>query len=268
MPLSLKKVKPFFYLLLVIMLAWLLGRVYWLFVEPENYSLSLPTINPTLTQQKSTSVAEPVYLFGKQEKVVKAPVVEQQEFKKSNLNLKLMGVLMAPSMSVAIINKAGQSNSYAVDEEIQRNVVLQEVHSDYVLISNRGVLEKLEMSKAENLFSGSGVATELSQKQKMKLGVVKQNALKNPVSIMRYVRFQNIMKNGKIAAVKVWPRQEKEIFEALGFVSGDELISIGGESIDKLSRSPSLWQSMLKQSQFELTVKRNGQEMPLSVGLE
>lgn len=261
----------FISLLLLVLLAWLAGKLLWNFFYPNDVQLTQPQLNQSVAQESSINAISSMFLFGKPDisSAVKSVDTKQKEkLKESKLNLKLVGVLVAPNMSVAIIDKSGQSNSYLIDEEIQRNVYLKEVYRDYVLISNRGFIEKLKMEQTRGLFEEGSVSKSLSQSQLSKLTVVKENALKNPVSIMRYVRFQNISKNGKITGVKVWPRQEKEIFSALGFVAGDELISIDGQSIDKLAKSPTLWQSLLKQSQFELMVKRNGQEIPLSVGLE
>ena len=71
-----------------------------------------------------------------------------------------------------------------------------------------------------------------------------------------------------IKSVKVWPQQEQEIFTALGFQAGDELIQVDGIEIDELSKSPDLWQELLNKSYLDMTIKRNGQEMPLSVQLQ
>lgn len=266
---GIEKIRILVILILLALFAGLLGQAFWSAMSPSTHSLTLPTLNNAPSSEVRIENTRPVYLFGTKATNIEKPVAKQQsEFKQSKLNLKLMGILMAPNMSVAIINKSGQANSYVLDEEIQRGVVLKEVHEDYVVLSNRGLLEKLEMTKPDNLFAASDSSQELNQTQMAKLSKVKENALKNPVSIMRYVRFQNKVKNGKIDSVKVWPRQEKEIFTALGFVAGDELLSVDGQKIDKLAKSPQLWQRLLKQSQFELIINRNGQQMPLSVELQ
>ena len=270
-PIFTEKFKLFLNVLLAVVLAWLLGKLIWSVIYSPTYELNFPSLSQGESRAPVNQVFSPVYLFGKVDKVAMTkPVVLEENVKKSRLNLKLLGVLLSPSMSVAIIENKGQSNSYAIDEEIQKNVVLQDVYEDYVLISNRGVLEKLEMRKTDSVFSGSDAASDvvLTAGQKAKIDDVKKNALKNPVSIMRYVRFQNVLRNGKLQAVKVWPRQEKEIFAALGFKSGDELISVDGNDVEKLSKSPELWQELLQKSQFELIVKRAGQEVPVSVELE
>lgn len=250
-------------------LAWLIGKVFWsVFYAPSSY-LQQPIFKPVQVSTASPLTNTNLYLFGKNDSLPAAKkTTPVTALKASKLNLRLLGVVVAPTMSVAIIEKSGKANSYALGEQVQKAVTLQEVHADYVIINNRGLLERVEMSKSQNLFNDSNESVnQLTSQQSEKLAQVKSNALRNPVSIMRYVRFQNIMNNGKIQAVRVWPRQEKEIFSALGFKAGDQLISVDGNSIDQLSKSPELWQSLLKQSQFELTVKRKGLQIPLSIEL-
>jgi len=258
-------------------LAWLLGDLAWKWVSPQPSSqLELPSLEPLNQTQQSPVRAAPVYLFGRNEaKPVSKPVVEQKKVKKTRLNLKLMGVLSSPHMSVAIISKSGKSESYVLEDSIQRGVVLKEVHGTYVVLDNNGAYEKLQMDELKNVFSGdasqpSAAASRTSQlnaKQRAKLDKVKQKALENPVSIMRYVRFKPVNKNGKIKSVKLWPQKEKEIFKSLGFKSGDQLTEVNGRSIAEISASPDLWQELINSQQLELVVERKGQSIPLSVQL-
>jgi len=271
-PFNIRQVKPLVYLLLLATIAWLLGRSLWLMFYPAELKLVMPDLQIVEEVGSKQAVYAPVYLFGKSDEPATAgPISTDQNVKKTKLNLRLLGVLLSPQRSVAIISKSGKSESYAVDEEIQSGVVLEEVHPDYVVISNRGLLEKLQMTVAENVFSTDVVEDDslpLTASQRTKLEEVKANALKSPVSIMRYVRFEPVNQAGMIKSVKVWPQQETEIFNALGFQAGDELVQVDGIEIDELSKSPDLWKELLNKSYLDMTIKRNGQEMPLSVQLQ
>lgn len=254
---------------LLVALAWLLGKLLWSITYSEVIYLQQPIIKSSKHLPSEVQNNANLYLFGKlsspQTQSISKPV---NEIKTSKLNLRLLGVMITPSISVAIIDKSGKSNSFALGEEVQKGVILEEVYPQYVIVNNRGLFERLEMSQVENVFSAEpGKEILLTPEETKKLVQVKAQALENPVSIMRYVRFQNVMSNGKINAIKLWPRQEKQIFSALGFQAGDQLESIGGRSIDTLSKSPDLWQKLLKQNQFELMIKRNGQQIPLLIEL-
>jgi general secretion pathway protein C len=247
------------------------GKLVWaLLYSPQPTAFSIPEMSNERQVTGSTLVASPTYLFGRNQEEAKTVVVEQKKVKKTRLNLQLLGVMVTPKMSVAIISKAGKSESYALEESIQRGVVLKEVHQDYVVISNNGLNEKLQMTQQQNVFAESATPSatkSLNDNQRKKLEEVKQKALKNPISIMRYVRFQPVNKNGKMHSVKVWPQREKKIFTSLGFKPGDELTEINGYSMVEVSQSPKLWQELLKKDYLELVLNRKGQSVPLTVEL-
>jgi len=254
--------------LLVLILAWLMGKAFWALYDDAQFELVVPEVQTKMTQSQISEVASPVYLFGRAERAQQeqAPA-DNQNVKKTRLKLKLLGVLIAPEYSIAIIENNSKSFSYSLDEAIQDGVVLKEVYPDYVVLSHNGLLEKLQMVKDDEVFVQNADSPELNQRQKTILKNVKENALKNPISIMRYVRFEMVQKSGKVHAVKVWPQREKEIFTSLGFQAGDELKVVNGHSVAELMKSPTIWQELLKQSSLDLTVNRNGQIQNILVQL-
>jgi len=254
-------------ILLVLVLAWLVGKAFWTLYDDAQIELVVPATQAKTVKGQVSEVASPVYLFGRAERVQQeqAPV-DNQNVKKTRLKLKLLGVLISPEYSIAIIENNSQSFSYSLDETIQDGVVLKEVYPDYVVLSHNGLLEKLQMIKDDEIFVQDADSPELNQRQKTKKNV-KENALKNPISIMRYVRFEMVQKSGKVQAVKVWPQREKEIFTSLGFQAGDELKIVNGHSVADLMKSPAIWQDLLKQSNLDLTVNRNGQTQNILVQL-
>jgi general secretion pathway protein C len=258
-------------LLLVLLLAWLIGKLFWLVYSNSQPELVVPTLQSPINQGSSAShqVLSPVFLFGHPQNIKEQPKVVEQNLQKTRLNLKLLGVLVLPNNGVAIIEKSSKSHSYSLDEEIQKGVVLKEVHPDYVVINHNGVLEKLKMVSDEALFSqeDNQATHTLSAKQLDVLKSVKNNAQTNPVSILRYVRFKMGNDKGK-QTIKVWPRKQKEIFKALGFQSGDEITIVNGYTVSELAKSPNIWQGLLKESSLDLTLIRNDQVQSISVQLD
>lgn len=254
--------------LLVLVLAWLVGKAFWTLNDDAQIELVVPEIQAKISQGQVSEVVSPVYLFGRAERTQQeqAPV-DNQNVKKTRLKLKLLGVLISPEYSIAIIENNSKSFSYSLDETIQDGVVLKEVYPDYVVLSHNGLLEKLQMVKNDEVFVQNADSPELNQRQKTILNNVKEKALQNPISIMRYVRFEMVQKSGKVQAVKVWPQREKEIFTSLGFQAGDELKVVNGYSVAELMKSPAIWQELLKQSSLDLTVNRNGQTQNILVQL-
>ncbi|BCN94331.1 hypothetical protein THMIRHAM_21160 [Thiomicrorhabdus immobilis] len=229
----------------------------------------MPVIQSQPTSASVSGVASPIYLFGRAPIASDQPLLNTENVQKTRLNLKLLGVLVAPNNSIAIIEKGSQNFSFSLEETIQDGVVLKEVHSDYVVISHNGLLETLQMVEGDVVFSqGEEVSVDLTEKQLQTLKTVKENAIKNPISIMRYVRFQMVQKDGKVTAVKVWPQAEREIFASLGFEPGDELKMVSGYAIEELVKSPTLWQELLQKTDLDLTIERNGQEQSVLVQLD
>lgn len=256
-------------ILLLILVAWLSGKLFWTFTDSPNQVLVVPALQESLSVNQQKGGIAPVYLFGRVEYAAdEPPIISQENVKKTSLNLKLLGVLVAPGFGVAIIENSGKSESYSLEETIQNGVVLKEVYPSYVVLNHNGLLEKLQMVEEEDVFTQSTDAPELNQRQLTILKHVKENALKNPITIMRYVRFEMVQQNGKVDSVKVWPQKEKEIFLSLGFKAGDELKSVNGYSVAELTKSPALWQELLKQTNLDLTVIRDGQTQNLLVQLD
>lgn len=258
------------FILLFTLLAWMLGKMFLAFYVNPQSDLILPSMSTQSEKQSmnSTSMSSPIYLFGRAPANESKPLIVAKDVQKSRLSLKLLGVLIAPSASLAIIEKGGKDYSFSLGEKIQRGVVLKDVHSDYVVITHNGLLEKLEMVQDQDVFTNHDSGSELTEQQLKTLKSVKDNALKNPISIMRYVRFQMIQKDGKVSAVKVWPRAEKSIFESLGFKSGDVLKNVSGYSVEDLAKSPTLWQTLLKKTDLDLIIERNGQTQNILVQLD
>ncbi len=263
---------------LVFVLVWLAVKIsmqLWQ-SQSEDFSLSVPQLEKSLMSETSQMQSLQGTLFGKQvmvsaEGVVNAkPIVEQGDLKKTRLKLTLKGTLVTPNRQVAIIQKGSQTLVLAIGEEIENNVTVHSVFGSYVVIDNQGAMEKLTLPevKINSQSLSSNSSKGLTQNQKLKLDNLRQKLKTSPIAINRYVRVRTIQKNGKIQALQLWPRSEKAIFEALGFRSGDRLTAVNGQSVTELASDMSKWQSMMKLSQAQFTVNRNGSLQTIDVNLQ
>ncbi|WP_321275959.1 type II secretion system protein GspC [Thiomicrorhabdus indica] len=263
---------------LVFVLVWLAVKIsmqLWQ-SQSEDFSLSVPQLEKSLMSETSQMQSLQGTLFGKQvmvsaDGVVNAkPIVEQGDLKKTRLKLTLKGTLVTPNRQVAIIQKGSQTLVLAIGEEIENNVTVHSVFGSYVVIDNQGAMEKLTLPevKINSQSLSSNSSKGLTQNQKLKLDNLRQKLKTSPIAINRYVRVRTIQKNGKIQALQLWPRSEKAIFEALGFRSGDRLTAVNGQSVTELASDMSKWQSMMKLSQAQFTVNRNGSLQTIDVNLQ
>lgn len=265
-------------ILFLILLAWQVGRSGSLMLQSSNIPLL-----PVLTQAKQseqTVQGEHSYLMGKPDlrslKTSASTMSAESisEIANTRLKLKLIGVIDLEGAGVAIIQSSGSNLVVGEGEEIVKGVDLIEVYSDQVIISHRGKREKLMMEEATKGLieqrseeTSSTPQSRLSVEDSQALKEIGDSLRKSPISISKYVRFKPIGKNGDWSAVKVWPKSNAELFHSLGLKSGDLVKSVNGRTIQEMSQEPSLWQAFLNESQFELTVERQGKIVSLSVDL-
>ncbi|MBF6057979.1 MULTISPECIES: type II secretion system protein GspC [Thiomicrorhabdus] len=259
--------------LLLILIAWQAGSM-----ASRWFDTPLSPQQPVLQNASSAAAAKSnarpdlVYLFGKPEqKVEKSAVVSQQPIQESRLNIKLIGLLKTADGGVAVVKDGGETKVVAVGEELRDQVELVEVLRDSVVVSNRGVLEEIPLQGRDSTLDMTAPSSMenpvLDSSQKERLQTIKEQLKQSPLTITQYVRFQPVQKNGKISAVKLWPRKEQAIFKALGFESGDLLKAVDGADISELATSPEKWQQMLNQTLFTMTLERKGQEISVEVNL-
>lgn len=263
--------------LLIVLLAWMIGSM----VSKQLTPVNIPVL-PHISLQEADSGpvrGELSFLFGEPAAdatpagQVDSSDVSPSEVNATRLKLKLVGAIASHGKGVAIIESSGNTLVAKEGEEIINGVDLIKVYSDQIIILHRGKREKLLMEEAtEGLFeqassSSEAVSTSLTPEGKATLKEIGEVLRNQPVSISKYIRFQPVNENGKWVAVKIWPRAEKAVFEGIGFRAGDLLKSINGRTIDEMAQEPALWQTFLNESQFDLTVERNGKLVDLSVDL-
>ncbi|WP_178863921.1 type II secretion system protein N [Thiomicrorhabdus cannonii] len=262
-------------LLFLVVLAWQVGAL----IALQLGAPQTPDF-PTLDQkEKPAEIQRPhgvaSHLFG--QPLVAPPTKTAASLKvemlaPTQLRLKLLGTIVSGHSAVAIIESAGVTLVVAEGEPVTKNVGLVKVFADEVIIEHRGKREKLQMEQAgERLISSvqadSVVLKALTAEQKETLQSIGQIIREQPLSVSKYIRFEPLNKQGKLNGVKIWPSEQKEVFDALGLQPGDVLLGINGQSIEEIGQGSAGWQALLERTQLELQLERNGQRLSLSVDL-
>ncbi|WP_373019682.1 type II secretion system protein GspC [Thiomicrorhabdus sp.] len=262
---------------LLVLLAWQGGKLF----SSQLNVVTTPALPEIVAKpQKNLKLqGDDSLLFGKPEVDLTQTTdlndsgMSPSEVDASRLRLKLVGAIAIDGKGVAIIESSGSTLVVSEGEEIISGVDLLKVYSDQVIILNRGKREKLMIEQGgKDLFepatqSGAGETSEITTEHKQTLRKIGEDLRSNPISISKYIRFQPMNKDGKWDAVKIWPKSEPEIFNEIGFKAGDLLKSVNGRTIQEMAQEPSLWQAFLNESQFDLTIERQGQLVNLSVDL-
>lgn len=269
--------------ILAMLLVWFLVKALLQFwqVPHGQASVSLPALNMQSYVGSMQSSNLQGSLFGMQasisnfekDNIPKETAQQIDDLDKTRLNLTLKGTIITPEKSVALIQKARDVLVLRVDESLSRDVTVHAIQDTFVVLENKGKLEKLMLpgmkdSKSSFLGKNRIHSAALTSDQQRTLEEVRRKVKTSPLAINRYIRIRTLQKNGKIQSLQLWPRREKAIFDALGFQAGDHLTAINGKSIADIASDMSQWQSMMNLSQAQFTVRRNGALQTIDVNLQ
>jgi len=277
-----QQLNRFFSLVLVLLLAWLAARLTWLFwpaptvpspVQPE-LSSSAPTAG-----SPSLDALLAAHLFGQyQEKSVEpAPVAVVTEAPKTNLNVKLTGVVATknyPEQGTAIIESNGVEQVYAVDEQIEgTQASLKQVLEDRVLLQVSGRFETLMLDGLEfqqlshdNAPVGEGLIEVTGAPEPMEyspaqadLNVMRQEMLAEPAKFFDYVRVTPRHRNGQMYGYALLPGKDPELFARMGLMPNDVAIEINGVRLNDMQQAYGIINELREAKEASIKVERDGE---------
>ena len=270
-PLSVTTLTRWMTWLLVVVLAWILGRLAW--------SIAQPAPTPSPWQAKTVSVAASnrsgfqvsdvlgMHLFGRYQQ--NAPVIKKEPVKQdapeTKLNLTLVGVVASsdPQTSLAVITHRGKQNTYGLNEAIEgTRATLQAVYVDRVIIRNRGRDETLMLDGVKFSKDVSRTAPEKPAPRSApasELGRIKQEILEKPQTLFSYIRLSQVKRDGELVGYRVNPGKERALFDSVGLKANDLAVSLNGNDLTDPTVMARLWTELSQATDFTLTVEREGQ---------
>lgn len=261
-------------LILVIFLGWQIGKLVtqYLAVSPvliapavvmDNHFNTVETNQYTETKQTNLLLG---YQPSQSIKTIKQ--AELSEARVSKLNVKVLGIVaLSNERGVVVLLSDSKTILVKQGEQIQNNIFLEAVYPDYIVINHNGQSEKLLMNSEPNMITSSFNAPEITPTARLGISRLSNELRGSPMKITQYVRFKLMSRGGQVIAIKVWPKSDVELFNALGFQPGDLVQKINGSSITKLMGSPVLWQKMLNEMVFEMDIDRKGSHQTIIVNL-
>lgn len=269
-------------LVLVLLLAWLAARLTWLLwptppasmqIQPELATSVATTGSPSLDNLLAA------HLFGKyQEKPVEsAPVAVVTEAPKTNLNVKLTGVVATknqPEQGTAIIESNGVEQVYAVDEQIEgTNARLKQVLEDRVLLQVSGRFETLMLDgleyqqlSNENAPMGEGLQEVTGTPEPMEyspeqtdLNAARQEMLAEPAKFFDYVRVTPRHRNGQLYGYALLPGKDPELFARMGLMPNDVAIEINGVRLNDMQQAYGIINELREAKEASIKVERDGE---------
>ncbi len=284
--------------LLVIVLGWALAVLTMKLLPQEeinfrtnNAVVPVGATNKSPDPSMLAKVTAGLHLFGdvssKPAVVADKPKVEAKETK---LNLQLAGVFdyTPKERAIAIISAGSNDQSaYGIGDKVSGETTLKEVHKDHVILSNRGKDEKLSLpenvqpiamrplpqantnaqGQAANGAQGTGQQAAAPLDLPTTPGALRDTLARNPSMLGRIVSAEPYQENGKLLGYRITPKQNPEILEAQGILAGDVITRVNNISLNSQKQGIRALRNAVKAQALEVTVLRDGAEIPLSISL-
>ncbi|MDE1225128.1 type II secretion system protein GspC [Vibrio aestuarianus] len=263
-------------LLLLILSAWIMGKMVWL-LQQNTFDVApwVPTSSSstTATQQSlDLSSLQQGDLFGRYSEE-KAEVVQTvvKDAPKTSLSLLLVGVVASnePSRSLAVIANRGIQATYGVNEVIEgTRAKLKAVLVDRVIIDNSGrdetlMLDGVDYHKPsvqvpERVIASNARGNNPASEEE-KLDDIRIAISRNPQEIFKYVRLSQVKRDDKVLGYRVSPGKSPELFESVGLQNDDIAIQLNGQDLTDPDAMSKIFQSVSELTEINLTVERDGQ---------
>lgn len=266
-------------LLLVIACSFTLAKLTWLLIPaPEMTSAPVTaaqTANRNLQaqsalQQKIQQLSQ-AHLFGEYQSQATAPA--QTEAPDTRLNLVLKGLLAATPMeqasAIISMGKNGEENIYGVGDRIS-SATVKEIHDDRVILENNGRYETLRLPKD---FDDEGIIQTVSDSAASTLSAnatpgevlsdIRQKILRNPTAFGEYAIPIPYNENGKLRGYRLQPQGDTALFDQVGLDPNDVIIAVNGVGLDNPAQGIQALRKLQNAKSIDITVLRNGAEIPL-----
>ncbi|KHT61763.1 general secretion pathway protein GspC [Photobacterium gaetbulicola] len=272
---------------LVVMLAWVVGRMVWLALQPTQTPARWQASTVAVSSGAGNDRAEVakvlnMNLFGRYQE--NAPVVERkqpvkQDAPQTRLSLTLVGLVASsnPQTALAVITHRGKQNTYGLNEAIEgTRATLQAVYPDRVIIRNSGrdetlMLDGVDFNKtSQRSVQPSRPAPSRAEPEEPSsdLSRIKQEILEKPQTLFSYIRLSQVKRDGELVGYRVNPGKDRALFDAVGLQANDLAVSLNGNDLTDAAVMAKLWTELSDASDFTLTVEREGQLHDIYIELQ
>jgi len=182
----------------------------------------------------------------------------------TSLGLVLVGVFAReePEGGRAIIGEsAAAARLHAVGATLPGGARLLEVYGDRVVLSVGGARKTLFMPRTAT----PGLSTATAAVPPLAAPVPPASgAMPDPNQL---VRWQAILKDGRIAGVRVYPGERAELFRRAGLQAGDLVVEINGTPVASEAGAAQFAQTLAASPSSTLRIERGGQSQELRVDI-
>ncbi|RDH82875.1 MAG: type II secretion system protein GspC [endosymbiont of Galathealinum brachiosum] len=264
---------PVFTIILIIACSYTLSQITWLLVpgeEEQSAPRNFKSGNAKKLQNRNYNEITNAHLFGVFQKSTSKPT--QTIAPETRLNLVLKGVLATKPMeygnAIIAMGKNGKEETYSIGDKVS-SATVKEIYADRVILERSGKLETLRMpkDKSDNLIKSAPQSSTRQSKPATGPGAVlsdiRKQILKNPTSFGKYAIPVPVNKNGRTVGYRLQPQGDRSLFDAVGLDPDDVIIAVNGVELNNPTKGLKALRSLQRAKSIDLTVLRNGAELPL-----
>ena len=276
--------------------AYALVKLAWLFVGGPT----LPPVAPIPLDAPAAGTSQPAqsvaawHLFGNSQGTVDLAALAQTA-PATALNLLLRGTLNenAPDGGIAIIAEgSGPDQAYRVGDTLPGGARLDGIYSGRVLLSRNGGNESLSLPNETDVVpagsgarpaaaAGAGSRTRLPGSSAPaapfinpniatglpSMDSIRANTGVDVAELAKQVQVLPVMENGRMAGVRLAAGRDSDILSRAGLLPTDIVTAVNGIPLDGPQRQAELIANLSKARNAQVTVRRDGKEIQLSIGL-
>ena len=269
------QVLPFWVsLILVMIIAYYVARMVWLFFPADEEMLWMPPSAPTssaATRNDGTPARnyQPIvdaHLFGTASADDVEVVEETDDAPDTRLNLKLRAAVAAVDEQVAhaiIADGTGEEKVYFIKDTVPGGAMLHRVQTDRVILNRGGTLEALRLPR--DYTQGARPAPRSASNRGTAQNSIQQVLANNAASLTEVLRPQPYMPNGQLRGYRVFPGRNRQQFLRLGLRPGDLVTEINGVALNNPAQGMEVFQSLGNSTQVSVTIERGGTSQVLNL---
>lgn len=248
------------FLLSIIVLAWLLGRMLWLLLQGPATALPTPSHLTTSMAAVRVQPEQIAAVFGDQQ------TVAQAEPENTTLQLRLTGVMESsdPAQGRAFIaeRSAGQVESFKPGDRVPGGATLDQVHADRVVLLRGGREEILRFDETPSSGPAPAApdrAAQNAEQTRNALARMAEQLANSPLAAMRQMGLRRTSR-GYVVSVTA----PKEMMQRFGLQPGDRVVSINGQTVGQdLEADQEVMSQLQQEGNARVEVQRGAQTITL-----
>ena len=248
------------FLLSIIVLAWLLGRMLWLLLQGPTTALPMPSQMTATMAAVRVQPEQIAAVFGDQQ------TVTQAEPENTTLQLRLTGVIESSDAKQgrAFIaeRSAGQVESFKPGDKVPGGATLDQVYADRVVLLRGGREEILrfdETPAAAQAPAAPNRAAQNAEQTRNALAKMAEQLANSPLAAMRQMGLRRTSR-GYVVSVTA----PKEMMQRFGLQPGDRIVSINGQTVGQdLEADQQVMSQLQQEGNASVEVQRGAQTITL-----